>query len=162
MRDLNPRPCACKAPALPLRQPTDACRFATDPYFPTNPWYAQRGFSQRSSGRAKLLSRILEPSGFQTTLEPSGFRIAEPFRFFDLHVRWTCLTGALYGGSTAARHGIFALDFSAKTVCFSSHSGGGGVLPERNSVAYMFERDACDRGDRLWNGQVVRSYLPSR
>lgn len=57
---MNPRPCACKAPALPLRQPTDICRSMADHHFPTNPGCAQRSFPRR-------------PRAVQPGKAPTGF-----------------------------------------------------------------------------------------
>ena len=76
VRDLNPRPCACKAPALPLRQPTLRARrpcvpdgpppkcpsawLVADTHFPTEPHAAQCGFS---TWKSKVFHRRLDGLG---------------------------------------------------------------------------------------------------
>ena len=90
VRDLNPRPCACKAPALPLRQPTlRARRPAAEmplrrglwrtPIFPQNPTPRNAGFQR---GRAKF------STGGSTGLERAESRGCAAFGPFPSCVRF--------------------------------------------------------------------------
>lgn len=144
MRDLNPRPCPCKGPALPLRQSPDSSRFATNVYSPIFRRFAQRATCAVCAFACAL--RFLDAPGSALPLHLRSFsRGISPFLFLCRSLLWRSFsisTEVIFSFCEGASFSAWSLTRGFQCESQLRCIRDGFVVERRLSLA-VFRRDAC-------------------